>query len=54
MSSEYYLYCVILKNCPYSEAAHSLLNSYTNIKKEFTFVNHDDKENYKTEKRKCD
>ena len=49
MSSDYYLYCVILKNCPYSEAAFSLLNSYNNIKKEFTFVEQHNKENYKTE-----
>ncbi len=50
MSSDYYLYCVILNNCPYSEAAHQLLNSYTNIKKEFTFVEQSEKEKYKTEK----
>jgi glutaredoxin len=50
MSSEYYLYCVILKNCPYSEAAHTFLNSYNNIKKEFTFINQNEKENYKTKK----
>ena len=49
MSSDYYLYCVILKNCPYSEAAFSLLNSYNNIKKEFTFVEQNNKEIYKTE-----
>lgn len=50
MLSDYYLYCVILKNCPYSEAAYDLLSKYKNIKKEFTFVEQHNKENYKTEK----
>ena len=50
MLTDYYLYCVILKNCPYSEAAYSLLNTYEKINKEFTFVTQDDKENYKTDK----
>ena len=49
MSNDYYLYCVILKNCPYSQAAHELLNSYKNIKKDFTFIERSEMENYKTE-----
>ncbi len=50
MSSDYYIYSVILKGCPYSEAAHTFLNSYNNIKKEFSFINQDDKEKFKTDK----
>ena len=49
MLNDYYLYCVVLKNCPYSQAAHELLNSYKNIKKDFTFIERSEMENYKTE-----
>jgi glutaredoxin len=49
MSSDYYLYSVILKGCPYSEAAYELLNSYKNIKKEFTFIDRNDIDKYKTD-----
>lgn len=50
MSSDYYLYCVILKDCGYSEAAHNLLKTYPKIKKEFTFVERTNMEKYKTDK----
>ena len=49
MTSDYYLYSVILKDCPYSEAAHKLLDSYKNIKKEFTFITRSEMDNYKTD-----
>jgi glutaredoxin len=49
MENNYYLYCVILKNCPYSQAAYELLNLKKNIKKEFTFINRSEMDNYKTE-----
>jgi len=49
MSNDYYLYCVILNNCPYSQAAYELLNSYKNIKKDFTFIERSEMENYKTD-----
>ena len=49
MTNDYYLFCVILENCPYSIAAHELISSYKNIKKEFTFIKRNDMENYKTE-----
>lgn len=46
--SDYYLYCIILKDCPYSENAHLLLNTYKNIKKKINIIEHKDKEKYKT------
>jgi len=49
MSSNYYLQCIILKNCPFSEAAYALLNNYQHIKPDYIFINHTDKEKYKTE-----
>lgn len=42
--SNYYLHSVILKGCPYSNAAHELL---TNIS-EFTFVDYNNKDKHKT------
>jgi len=48
MLSNYYLHLVILKGCPYSESASKLLNSYKNIKKEYTFIERNDIEKYKT------
>lgn len=49
MTNNYYLFCVILENCPYSIAAHELINSYKNIKKEFIFIKRNNMENYKTD-----
>ena len=49
MSSNYYLHCIILKKCPFSEAAYSLIKSNDHIKTEYTFINYTDKEKYKTE-----
>jgi glutaredoxin len=49
MSNDYYLHLVILKDCPYGKAAHELLNSYKNIKKEFTYIERNDIEKYKTD-----
>jgi glutaredoxin len=46
--NNYYLYSVVLENCPYSEAASKLLNRHSNISKEIISVNKDNKENYKT------
>lgn len=43
--SNYYLHSVILKNCPYSNAAHELLNNSS----EFTFVDHNNKDKYKND-----
>jgi len=47
--SNYYLHAVILVGCPYSAAAQELLKNKSNIKTKFTFVNYENKENYKTE-----
>ena len=47
--NKYYLHSVILQNCPYSNAAHDLLKNYPKIKTKITFVNNNNKENYKTE-----
>ena len=49
MTNDYYLYCVILENCPYSDAANELLNSYKNIKKEVTIIKRSEKDKYKTD-----
>ena len=49
MTNNYYLYSVILKGCPYSQAGHDLINSFEHIKKEFSFIEHHEKENYKTD-----
>lgn len=46
MNQNYYLYAIILKDCPYSIAAYELLNSY-NIEKKIIFINYNDKEKYK-------
>ena len=48
MSNNYYIYSVILNKCPYSEAGEKLISSFKDIKKEFTYIDHDEKENYKT------
>lgn len=47
--SDYYLYSVILKNCPYSMAAYNLLKTDSKIKKKFLFVDNYNKEKYKTD-----
>jgi glutaredoxin len=49
MQNDYYIYAVILKNCPYSSAAYELLNSFKNIKKEFTFIRREEMDSYRTE-----
>jgi glutaredoxin len=46
----YYLHSIILEGCPYSTAAHKLLKSFPKIKSKITFVNSNNKENYKTDK----
>ena len=46
--NNYYLHSVILKNCPYSNAAHELLQNNSKIKKKITFINDSNKEKYKT------
>lgn len=47
--NNYYLHSVILQNCPYSAAAYELLKNHPQIKTKVTFVNDNNKENYKTE-----
>ena len=49
--NKYYLYCVILEDCGYSNAAKELLNSHQQLKnkKEFTIVKRKDIEKYKTD-----
>jgi hypothetical protein len=47
--SDYYLYAVILKNCPYSIAGQELINSFNYIKKDFSIIETNEKEKYKTE-----
>lgn len=47
--SDYYLYAVILKNCPYSSAGYELINSFKYIKKDFSIIESHEKDNYKTE-----
>jgi glutaredoxin len=49
MSSNYYLYGVILDGCPYSIGAKNFLDNYTNIEKEYIIINQTEKEKYKTE-----
>jgi glutaredoxin len=44
----YYLNIISLKNCPYSEAANSLVKN-NNIKSKVTIINSDEKEKYKTD-----
>ena len=44
MSSNYYLYGVILDGCPYSIGAKNFLDNYTNIEKEYIIINQTDKE----------
>lgn len=46
--SNYYLQTTILKNCPYGTATLNLLNIH-NIKTNIITVNHDNKDNYKTD-----
>ena len=46
----YYLHSIILEGCPYSTAAYELLKSFPKIKSKITFVNSNNKENYKTDK----
>jgi glutaredoxin len=48
MASNYYIYAVILKDCPYSNAAYELLNSFNKIKTEFSIIDKTEKDNYKT------
>jgi hypothetical protein len=47
--SNYYLYAVILKNCPYSTAGHELINSFNHIEKKFSIIQAREKDKYKTE-----
>lgn len=47
--SNYYLFAVILENCHYSSAGYELINSFNNIKKEFTIIKSYEKDNYKTD-----
>ncbi len=49
MSGEYYLYCVILRDCYFSNQAHKLLDSHKNIKKEIVIIEQEHKEKYKTD-----
>ncbi len=46
--TNYYLYSILLKDCPYSNAAKKLLESYPNINKHIETINRQDKEKYKT------
>ena len=47
--SNYYLYCVILEDCPFSIEAKKLLDSHNKFKKEINIIKYNDKEKYKTE-----
>jgi hypothetical protein len=47
--SKYYINAIILNGCGYSKAANELLDKYSNIKKNYVFVNYDEKDKYKTE-----
>ena len=47
--SKYYINAIILDGCGYSKAANDLLDKYSNIKKQYVFVNYDEKDKYKTE-----
>jgi len=48
--NNYYLYCIILKGCPYSQLASDLLNN-NNIKQtKMNIINRDEMDKYKTEK----
>jgi glutaredoxin len=44
--NKYYLYAIILKDCPYSEAAVKLLTNNNNI--ELKIITQDNKDKYKT------
>lgn len=46
--NNYFLKAILLENCSYSIAAHKLLQTH-NIPVDITWVNNDNKENYKTE-----
>jgi glutaredoxin len=46
--SNYSIHAVILKGCPYSSNAYELLKNKTNIKIKYTYVNYENKDNYKT------
>lgn len=43
----YYIKAIVLENCPYGQALVSLLDK-NKIQHEITWVNHNNKENYKT------
>jgi hypothetical protein len=47
--SKYYINAIILNNCGYSKAAKELLDKYPNIKKQYVFVNYEEKDKYKTD-----
>ena len=46
--SKYYIFAILLKDCPYSDRALQLLET-NNIKKEIQFVTHENKEKFKME-----
>lgn len=48
MSELYYIKAILLTNCPYSEAAFQLINTHK-LPNKVTWVNQDNKNNYKTE-----
>jgi hypothetical protein len=48
MSELYHIKAILLMNCPYSEAASELINLYK-IPNKTTWVNQNNKENFKTE-----
>ena len=45
--SEYYIKAIILKSCPYSINAEQLLKTHK-IKSDFNYIDHDEKNKYKT------
>jgi len=48
--TDYYLYSIVLENCPYSNAARKMLESHSNsnINKHIKTVNSTNKDDYKT------